>query len=275
MTVRARIGAIWGAIVVLVVVVAGYGIANAQTRLEATYSATLLGVPIGDVSWTIDIQQHQFSAVVSGGTAGLLRLFSEGHGTSAAHGTVTGGQPVASNFSLNMFSGNWSQEVQVLFNGGKARERVSVQPAAPPDPSLVPLTEAHRAGVIDPITALLIRVPGSGDTTVPEACERTLAIFDGLTRYDLELAFKRLDSVKADEGYQGTAVVCSVRFSPLAGHDPDRALIKYLAEQQDIEMWLAPLAGSRLAVPFRITISTPIGPGVVQAVKFITILKPA
>ena len=273
-TLRARNGAIWCA-VVFIVIVAGFGMAKAQARLEATYTATLLGIPIGDVSWTIDIQQHQFSAVASGGTAGLLRLFTEGHGTSAARGTVAGGQPVASNFSLSMVSGGWSKEVQVLFNGGKAKEYVSVQPAAPPNPDLVPLTEAHRAGVIDPITALLIRVPGSGDTAVPQACERTLAIFDGLTRYDLELNFKRLDSVKADEGYQGAAVVCSVRFSPLAGHDPDRTLIKYLAEQRDIEMWLAPLAGSRLTVPFRITIPTPVGLGVVQAVKFITVLKPA
>jgi len=60
---------------------------------------------------------------------------------------------------------------------------------------LVPLTEAHRTGVIDPITALVIRVPGSGDPAVPEACERTLAIFDGQTRYDLKPGFKRPENV--------------------------------------------------------------------------------
>lgn len=270
---RTRIGAICFAVASLVID-AGFDMANAQARLEATYSATLLGIPIGDFSWTVDVQQHQFSAVASGGTGGLLRLFAEGHGTSIARGIVSGGQPVASTFSLSMFSGNWSKEVQVLFTGGKAKEHVSVEPAAP-NPNLVPLTEAHRKGVIDPITALLIRVPGSGDTAVPEACERTLAIFDGLTRYDLELAFNRLDNVKADEGYQGTVVVCSVRFSPLAGYDPDRVLIKYLAEQREIEIWLAPLAGSRLTVPYRVTIPTPIGLGIVQAIKFIALPKPA
>ncbi len=275
MTLPARICAIWFAVASLPVLAdAGFGLANAQERLEATYTATVLGVPIGNVFWTIDVQQNQFSASASGGTSGLLQLFAEGTGTSTAHGTISEGRPIASTFLLSMFSGDWFEERKVLFSGGKAKEHVSDQPPVP-NQNLVPLTKAHRTGVVDPITALLIRVPGSGDTFVPEACERTLAIFDGHTRYDLQLAFKRLDNVKADKGYQGTVVVCSVHFYPLAGYDPDRVLIKYLAEQRDIEMWLAPLAGSELMVPYRVSIPTPIGLGIVQAIEFVVVPKPA
>ena len=75
-----------------------------------------------------------------------------------------------------------------------------------------------------------MRVPGSGDTFVPQACPRTLAIFDGRMRYDLKLAFKRLDQVKSEKGYQGPVVVCAVYFAPVAGHIPDRAALKYLAD---------------------------------------------
>ena len=57
-----------------------------------------------------------------------------------------------------------------------------------------------------------MRVPGNGDTFVPQACNRKLAIFDGRMRYDLQLAFKRLDKVKSEKGYQGTVVVCAVVF---------------------------------------------------------------
>ena len=62
------------------------------------------------------------------------------------------------------------------------------------------------------MTASLMRVPGSGDTLVPQACQRTLAIFDGRMRYDLQLSFKRLERVSSQRGYQGVAVVCAVRF---------------------------------------------------------------
>jgi hypothetical protein len=69
-------------------------------------------------------------------------------------------------------------------------------------------------------------------------------------------------------------VVCAVYFSPIAGHIPDRAAIKYLAELRDIETWLAPIAGTRLMVPYRVTVPTPIGVGVMQATQFVSSPQP-
>lgn len=103
---------------------------------------------------------------------------------------------------------------------------------------------------------------------MPEACERTVAVFDGHTRYNLRLAFKRLDKVKTDKGYQGPVVVCSAKFFSVAGFDPKRYLITYMAAQHDMEIWLAPFAGSRLLVPYRVSIPTPMGLGMLQATKF-------
>jgi hypothetical protein len=125
------------------------------------------------------------------------------------------------------------------------------------------------------MSASLLRVPGNGNTFVPQACQRTVAVFDGRMRYDLQLAFKRLDTVKAERGYQGTVVVCSVVFAPLAGHIPDRAAIKYLMELRNIEAWLAPIAGTRVMVPYRVSVPTPVGLGVLQATQFVSIPQPA
>jgi hypothetical protein len=124
------------------------------------------------------------------------------------------------------------------------------------------------------MTASLMRVPGNGDPLAPPACQRTLAIFDGRMRYDLQLSFKRLDRVRSDQGYQGAAVVCGVRFAPIAGHVPDRAAIKYLVQLRDIEMWLAPIAGTRVMVPYRVSVPTPIGLGVMQATQFVSSPQP-
>jgi hypothetical protein len=147
-------------------------------------------------------------------------------------------------------------------------------PPVVPSPERVPLTEAHRRGVADPMTASLVRVPGNGDTLVPQACQRTLAVFDGRMRYDLQLSFKRLDRVKSEKGYQGPVVVCSVHFLPIAGHIPDRAAIKYLTELRDIELWLAPIAGTRVMVPYRVSVPTPLGVGVMQATQFVSVPQP-
>jgi hypothetical protein len=80
--------------------------------------------------------------------------------------------------------------------------------------------------------------------------------------------------VKADKGYRGPVVVCQALYRPIAGHRPERAAIKYLVEQRDMEMWLAPIAGTRVLVPFRFSVPTPFGMGVLQANYFVTSAMP-
>ena len=55
-------------------------------------------------------------------------------------------------------------------------------------------------------------------------------MFDGRVRYDLRSEFKRMETVKADRGYAGPAVVCAVYFTPISGYVPDRPAIKYLVD---------------------------------------------
>jgi hypothetical protein len=263
-----------GAVVLIAMLVeTGSRGASAQGKLDAAYVVTLGGVPVGKGSWTIDVQDDQFTATASGATSGLLRVFASGQGNSAAHGIVTGGQPIASSYASSIVADNRSDQVRILFSGGAVKDYLA-DPPTMPSPDRVPLTDASRKGVLDPMTASLIRVAGTGDTFVPEACQRTLPVFDGRMRYDLQLAFKHLDKVKSEKGYQGTVVVCSVYFTPVAGHVPERSTIKYLAAQRDMELWLAPIAGTRLMVPYRASIPTPIGMGVLLANQFVSIPRP-
>jgi Protein of unknown function (DUF3108) len=263
-----------GAVVLTAALVdAGSGPLHAQGKLDAAYVVTLGGVPIGKGTWAIDVQDDQFTATAGGATSGLLRVFASGQGNSAAHGGVSAGQPIASTYSSTIVADNKADQVRILFSGGAVKEYLA-DPPTTPNPDRVPLTEASRKGVLDPMTASLIRVAGTGDTFVPEACQRTLPVFDGRMRYDLQLVFKHLDKVKSEKGYQGTVVVCSVYFSPIAGHVPERSTIKYLVAQRDMELWLAPIAGTRLMVPYRASVPTPIGVGVLQATQFVSIPRP-
>jgi hypothetical protein len=262
--------------VVLAVVVAcaANQSAHAQGRLDANYTATLSGIPIGKGSWTIDVDDDQFSATASGATSGLLRVFASGQGNSAAHGSMTGGQPMPSTYTSTIVADNKADQVRILFSGGNVKEYLT-DPPTTPSPERVPITEANRKNVFDPMTASLMRVSGNGDTFAPEACQRTIPVFDGRMRYDLRLAYKRVDHVKAEKGYQGPVLVCSVFFSPIAGHIPTRAAIKYLAEQHDMEVWLAPITGTHVLVPYRMQAPTPIGPAVLEATHFVTMAQPA
>jgi hypothetical protein len=76
--------------------------------------------------------------------------------------------------------------------------------------------------------------------------------------------------VKAAKGYQGPVVVCSITFQPIAGHRADSKLVKYLSQGRDMELWLAPIAGTRVLAPFRLSVTNIIGNIVIEASQFET-----
>ena len=264
-------GARVGALILLSGLACGIASAAcAQGRLEARYTASVAGIPVGRGSWMIDIGQNQYTAAASGRVVGLLKILSNGEGTVAARGGIEGGRLLPAGYSSRVTVDGKVDEVRLALAAGAITEAV-VEPPTPPVPDRVPIADAHRRGVLDPMSAQLMVVGGSGDPVSPDACRRTLPIFDGRQRFDLTLTFKRFDKVKAEKGYQGPVVVCMVTYQPVAGHRPGRAAIKYLVATRDMEMWLAPIAGTRVVVPFRASVPTLIGQAVLEATQFVTI----
>ena len=244
--------------------------AAAQVRLEAQYVVSLGGIPVGRGGWVIDVTEDRYSASVSGGTTGILKFFSSAHGTSAARGSFTNnGQPISTSYVASIDYNRRPDDVRMALSGGNVTD-YSAEPPLPPIPDRIPVSDADRRGVVDPISSTLNRVGGSGDPISPEACGRKVSVFDGRVRYDLRSEFKRIELVKAEKGYQGPAVVCAVYFVPISGYVPDRPAVKYLIGLRDAEVWLAPIAGTRVLVPFRFALPTPIGRGVLQATEFVS-----
>ena len=247
--------------------------AFAQGRLDARYEATLAGIPVGKGAWTIDISDDQFSASASGGTSGLLKAFAGGTGTGASQGRVVGGALVSTNYSATTTTSKKSEAIHIVMANGNVKE-YGIEPEPPVDPDRIPVTDAHRRGVYDPMTGPMLRVPGTADPLSPDACRTGAGIFDGRLRYDLKLDFKRMETVKAEKGYRGPALVCSIYFTPVAGYIPERPVIKYLAAQRNIEISFVPVAGTRILVPFRMIIPTPFGTAMLEATQFITQATP-
>ena len=247
--------------------------ASAQGRLEARYEATLAGIPVGKGAWTIEIADDQFSAAASGGTAGLLKAFSGGSGTSASQGRIVNGALVPTGYTATTVTAKKSESIRMALVNGYVKDFV-IDPEPPVDADRIPVTDAQRHGVFDPMTGSMLRVPGTGELMGPDACHAGQAIFDGRMRYELKLDFKRVESVRAEKGYQGPAVVCAIYFQPVSGYIPDRPVIKYLAAQRNMEVALVPIAGTRVLVPYRVMVPTPLGMAVLEATQFHTTAAP-
>jgi len=259
---------LWGAVAIGAAVALTGAPAWAQGKVEARYTATLGGISIGSGTWVIDIAPDHYMAAASGRASGLMRVFASGEGSSAVRGFIKRGRLLPESFAVTMRSHD-SFDVRMAMSGGNVKELQS-EPPVEPSPDRVPLTEAHRKGIVDPLTAVLMPVNGKGEVLSPEACQRKLPIFDGRQRFDLKLTFKRMDQVESERGYSGPAVVCSASYEPIAGHRPGRYVIRYLQETRELEIWLVPIAGTRIVVPYRVSIPTFFGIAILQATQFET-----
>jgi hypothetical protein len=246
--------------------------ARADSRLVARYGVWVAGLSVGRTDVEVVLGAAEYTGAANGRASGLLRALVTGEGTLSARGAVVEGRLAPASFSARTVGDDETAAVTMTIENGDAKE-VTAQTSAP-DAERVALTAEHRKGIVDPLSALLIQVGGSGEPVAAETCQRTLPIFDGRRRFDLALSFKRLDRVKAAKGYAGPAVVCAVKFKALAGHRVGSALVKYL-DGREIELTLAPIVGTRLLAPFRLSIANMLGDIVVEATAFETSTTPA
>jgi hypothetical protein len=241
--------------------------ALAQGRFEVRYAVSMTAIPIGTGRWTIDVSADRYTVVADGGASGLMSLLVRGQGSATAQGMIRNGRLTPQSFVVKDTEDGQETDLTMKLTDGTVTT-LTVN-AAPGYADRIPIVESHMRGVIDPLTAFMIAQPvtdhGPGK---PEACNRTLPVFDGRRRYDLTLWFKRMETVRDEAGFEGSALVCGLMLQPIAGHRAHSVIIEYVAGKRDIEAWFAPVAATSLLVPFRLAIPTLLGTMAVQATHF-------
>jgi hypothetical protein len=235
--------------------------AGAET-LRAQYSVTLVGLPIGTASLSGDFGAS-YSLEAQAKLTGLAGMVANSKGGARATGSLSNGRPQAASYATTAANKDGARTVRMALGGG-AVKGVDISPPFEEKPGRIPLTDAHRRGVIDPLGALVMPASGIG----PAACNRTLPVFDGYTRFDVSLAFVGTRNVQT-QGYAGPVAVCAARYTPIAGHRPDRPGTRFMAQNRQMEAWLAPVGNSGVLVPYRIAVRTMIGTTVIEAKEFV------
>jgi hypothetical protein len=249
------------------------GPAAAGGGLEARYMASFTGIPIGQGALVAEVNDDGYSVSGSAMIVGMLKMVTPGKGSAAARGQLANGKVLPVSYSGSSESKDRTQEVRLAGAAGTINQ-IDISPWRRPTRDRVPVTEEHRVGVVDPMSAALMPVPGNADLAGPDACNRVLPIFDGQERYDLIFTYIRTEPVKDVKGYSGPTAVCRVEYRPIAGHREGRKQVKELQENKDIYAWLAPIVGTRVVVPLRVSFGSPIGTFLVQATHFLTEAKP-
>ena len=240
--------------------------ARAQGKLKAHYAIAMTGVTVGEITWAVDIGDTLYSTTASGKASGVLSVLVNGEGAVAAQGGLAPDRLSPSSYTSTITDDDGTIKLQMSFADGAATETITPQPPVYAD--RLPVTDADRRGIADPLSAVLIPTKLGGGTMAASDCNRTLKIFDGRRRYNLVLSFARMDKVAVERGYSGPILVCGVVLQPIAGYRANSMIVKYVAGRRDMELWFAPIAGTSLIAPLRVLMPTLIGTLKIQADQF-------
>lgn len=233
--------------------------------LDATYEVSLLGLSLGKANLSGGIDGASYKLDANAKLTGLVGSFTGGRGSGTASGNLNGSRLSPATFAVSSANSSESRTVRMAL-GGNAVQALAIEPPIDPKPDRVPLKDEHQRNIMDPLSAFLMPVETSGRGGAA-ACNRTLAIFDGAARYDIKMSQSGTREVKL-EGYTGPVAVCQVRYVPIAGHRSERPSTKFMIENRDISTWLAPVAGTNVMVPVRVSVKTMIGTAVLEASSF-------
>ena len=234
--------------------------------LHAVYKVSLIGLPIGAANLNAEITRTRYSIEADAKLTGLAKVISNARGASAGHGAIVDGKVSPEAFATIAANAKMTRTIRMALEHNKVTG-VDISPPFDDKPDRVPLGPHDEQNVVDPVGATIIPAPADGPILSPAACNRKIPIFDGYTRFDIDLTYVGERKVKA-KGYDGPVAVCSARYVPISGHGANRAATKFMAENKDLEVWLAPIPSDRVLMPFRVSARTMVGTTVIEASEF-------
>lgn len=235
------------------------------TTLEASYVIAIGGFTIGRAEARGTFSNREYSAAITGSTFGVSRFVSDARASLAGAGRISGSTVNPASYNLDTADSGLETQVRMQLRGGSVAS-LSAAPSLIEAADRVPLTQRHKNNILDPVGAFLVAVDNPADGN--RVCNRTVKVFDGWQRFDVRLSYRETKTVSG--AYQGNAIVCGARYVPIAGHRPSRESVEYMANNQRLEVWVVPIEGTNVMVPYRILIGTQIGDLVVQARTFKT-----
>ena len=236
---------------------------STAARITAVYRVDLAGFNLGDFKLTTTFRGEEYQMRGEGRFTILQGLVYEWRGVTASTGRVTSDGPTPAMYALNYSDGGKkTAQLRMIFDD-RGVTSVSMFPGKRPSPRTIPVTQDQLEGVLDPMSGAFLSAHSENPNGDLNVCNQTLPVFDGMQRFDLVITPKRAINVQraTPGGYAGPAVICAVKFIPLAGYQPDNPGIKLMSQTNEIEVWLIPVRNTKMDVPYRIVLPTPIGFG--------------
>jgi hypothetical protein len=233
--------------------------------MHANYRVSLIGLPIGVAVANSSVVGKSYKVDLNVRLTGLAALVSNLKMALASSGSLEDGAIEPFTYATTASNARETRTLRMALNAGTVRQ-VQYSPFWDGDkvPERVPLTEEHKRAIVDPLSAFILPLPAGANPVGPAACNRRVPVYDGYTRFDVTLSFVAVKEIN-NAGYSGPVTVCAARYIPIAGHKTNARATKFMAENTEMEVWLAPVPNLRVVVPYRVSLMTLAGTAVIEA----------
>lgn len=223
------------------------------------------GLTVGKMNFGVAVDGNHYIFSGTGKTEGLADWFAPGNAVIKSIGILSGNKIIAENHFLSVKEKKKTAILKMAFKDGEVKD-VYLNPDKrkknKTEPKYVLIRPDDLKNVVDPASTLILPVALQNAKDPKTVCGRTYRVYDGETRFDIALSYKRTAKIKTD-GYNGYAYVCKLRYIPVAGHKRNHKSTKRMARNNDMEIWMAPIDGGKddqsIFTAIRINVPTWIG----------------
>jgi len=224
--------------------------ARAARDVTLHYDVYYLAMPVVAVDVDARRDAAGYRTTVTLRSAGILHVFAPWESHVEADGTIDGAIVRPVSYRADNAYRERRQRIDLAYErDGAVRGAVA---GTLTDDARDDVPMALRAGTLDPVSAsaaLAERLATTG------SCAGTVAIFDGLRRYDLRYADLGPETMEPSrrDPYRGEARLCRATVEPIAGFLPAGE------HATEISAWLAPPAEGARPVAVRMDVTGPHG----------------
>jgi hypothetical protein len=235
-------------------------VAGAEEVLNHTnYQIALSGLPLANAFFQARKKGDTYAIDAQITSTGIGDIIADAKAEMSSAGAVRKNHLSPEKFSFRYRYGKKTRSFETRFEGDNVVSSV-VEPKSKKRKGWVAVTPADLLAVTDPIAGLVI--PSEN-----EPCRSEIKVYDGESRLSLKLARKRDDKFKT-EGFEGEAIVCSIRYEPKSGYRKGHNDIDYVRRLQNMEIWFAKSAPMDVYAPVFLSVPTKYGTLTITATHF-------
>ncbi len=259
-------GRAWRRLVLPLACCVGLAAPAAADTLHAHYAVSLVGLHIGDLAADGQMEPQSYRMQLTAHLSGLAAMVSSVQMALASTGAMRKDKLAPMTYATSAVGSSETRTLRMALKSGTVKA-VEIMPPPEFHGERVPVTEANKRNILDPTSALIMPVPVGDQLVGPAACNRTLPIYDGYARFDIALHYAGTRDVDV-AGYSGPVSVCTARYMPISGHLVNSRSTAFMAENEGIEVWLAPIEHAHVVVPLKVSMPTMTGQLDIEATDF-------